>query len=816
MNKQFNEIRGELKTKLDERGPINNPDPAVTKKMDDIEKQITKVQDQKEALHNKMTAVRTQGRSQLNKGGDEQQNIREQLSLLRLRKGPLRQQVAQLDAEHTKLQAEVKGARDEAERLKTKLPKEKKGVLTAEGLEEKIEEHKKKIKGCNRDQETLAAYWGKELKQMEKSREGLETYWRLVDKLFHAQTSEKTVGKKLKETTATSSDIESKMAVLEGSYNPVDPSVAKDARKKIDDEADKIYSQIQEQTKKIEKLRMEKQAVRESVRISKEEVGTSDLMTSIREDTQKRDEIWEKLKEVRTKIPNKTVNYPKELHSDLIGPKGATINGLQNDFGVMLNVNQEQSNITLRGSEEDMEQCEEAITQLMKNARDNRASHVLEFDVAIRRELIGPQGTNIRQMEEASGARINVDSQGNTVTITGNAERVELGKQIVEEFLDTTCRFSLPFDQTLSEMLVGRQGKTVRKITEDTGCKNISIRNGTIEILGSKESANMAKTIYEEMIADYVTVQMKITSDMIAVVVGKGGVTIQKIEADTRCSLTVGRGPQSAGDRGGRGGRGGRGAPVNRTIANVPVTIQGSSQSVRAAKAMIDKLLIENATESEKVMYDPALRYFLISPDQNDPDVICPLERIKRDSGCYRLDAPRDENFVAVFGKRETLDVAVKMLNTILEGSDRKSKQVSFEPVLFGALAMRSESSPIALLDQIRKDTGCDSLNANRQSSIVTIVGEAEKVELAEAQMLEALERMQADVISIDLPSDRVIPALIGTGGQTINRIRQDTECEMNLDRENLVARVYGLSAEGRAAAEAEINSIIQQFTSPA
>ena len=55
--------------------------------------------------------------------------------------------------------------------------------------------------------------------------------------------------------------------------------------------------------------------------------------------------------------------------------------------------------------------CEEAVTTLLKNAEDSKCSATMKFDAGISREIIGPGGSQIQKMQEASGAKINVDSK---------------------------------------------------------------------------------------------------------------------------------------------------------------------------------------------------------------------------------------------------------------------------------------------------------------------------------------------------------------------------------------------------------------------
>ena len=58
---------------------------------------------------------------------------------------------------------------------------------------------------------------------------------------------------------------------------------------------------------------------------------------------------------------------------------------------------------------------------------------------------------------------------GAEIVITGTQQAVDSAKEIIAEFLNNTCRVVMKFKPDMSEFIVGRGGKTVKRIQEETG-----------------------------------------------------------------------------------------------------------------------------------------------------------------------------------------------------------------------------------------------------------------------------------------------------------------------------------------------------------
>jgi hypothetical protein len=186
------------------------------------------------------------------------------------------------------------------------------------------------------------------------------------------------------------------------------------------------------------------------------------------------------------------------------------------------------------------------------------------------------------------------------------------------------------------------------------------------------------------------------------------------------------------------------------------------------------------------------------------------LEKIKRESNCFRVDAPRGESVIHVTGKKENKEAAVKMLKELLQSNTRDVVKISFPSVLFGVIGVREDGKD-SVVDGIKKECGAESVSVDKQGGIITVVGDATSSASTAAKIKELVASMEGDIETVSLTNERAIPMIIGTGGSSINRLRRDTGTEINLDRDTMTATVYG-PATGRASAISTIKKILEEM----
>merc|ERR1712232_93807 len=119
------------------------------------------------------------------------------------------------------------------------------------------------------------------------------------------------------------------------------------------------------------------------------------------------------------------IEVPKSEIPRLIGEKGAYVLQLQTSLGVKIDIpdaDTDPCKVYLRGSEENVEYAKQFLVGSVENLS------MPEEAVGI---ILGRNGTRIRELQEASGARIDLErKQGKCwVRVSGTAQQIDDGIQ---------------------------------------------------------------------------------------------------------------------------------------------------------------------------------------------------------------------------------------------------------------------------------------------------------------------------------------------------------------------------------------------------
>lgn len=218
--------------------------------------------------------------------------------------------------------------------------------------------------------------------------------------------------------------------------------------------------------------------------------------------------------------------------------------------------------VTISGTKDDVEKAVEALPKIIQLSRNHsiRMSHIEEFQVdpELVKQIVGRQGQQITQFRKEFDVKMDVDKSGKVVVqgIEQNA------KQCVKAVLDFQRRLR---DESVEELdipteyhsrLIGPKGKYVNRLRDKHNC---IIRfpgeqdSGVILIRGPSKGVNAVKREFLELV-EYEKQQnyfetLTLPSTVVPRIVGKGGLVINSIKADTGAQIDIGNAP--AGSEGG-------------------------------------------------------------------------------------------------------------------------------------------------------------------------------------------------------------------------------------------------------------------------
>merc|ERR1711972_357823 len=141
------------------------------------------------------------------------------------------------------------------------------------------------------------------------------------------------------------------------------------------------------------------------------------------------------------------VEIPKAKIGMVIGLKGAQVNEIQVQTGTKIDVDftNDPCRCFIKGSPECVEAAKRVLLTIAMQIEDEESEYI-ELPKETSGALIGAQGSRIREFQEQSGARIDVDKTGNKcrVRLSGTREQVANAKQFIMAEVENNMRNAPP------------------------------------------------------------------------------------------------------------------------------------------------------------------------------------------------------------------------------------------------------------------------------------------------------------------------------------------------------------------------------------
>jgi len=148
-----------------------------------------------------------------------------------------------------------------------------------------------------------------------------------------------------------------------------------------------------------------------------------------------RELIMELLDSTKTKHADSDyVEIPRAKVGMVIGLKGAQVNEIQMQTGTKIDVDfqVDPCRCYIKGEPAGVERAKQVLLTIAMQIEDDRSEY-LDLPKAASGALIGASGSRIREFQEQSGARIDIDKTGSCcrVRLSGSAEQVANAKQLI-------------------------------------------------------------------------------------------------------------------------------------------------------------------------------------------------------------------------------------------------------------------------------------------------------------------------------------------------------------------------------------------------
>ncbi|GMH93161.1 hypothetical protein TrST_g13740 [Triparma strigata] len=217
---------------------------------------------------------------------------------------------------------------------------------------------------------------------------------------------------------------------------------------------------------------------------------------------------------------NFVMNVERWCLSVLVGKKGATINGIRDEAGVEIDVDQSSSTVTIKASSSAAQEGEMSGEERINKAKsiidklieDNRVySEILDLPEDSQGTFIGKGGANIKAIQEGlKDVSFDLIEGGTKVEIKGAEESVVAGRERVEAWREEFEAKNATLEMRVVSVgiLVGPKGETIRGLENENGVKIQVLKNDggdgdselpNVVIRGERGSVEKVKVLIDAM-----------------------------------------------------------------------------------------------------------------------------------------------------------------------------------------------------------------------------------------------------------------------------------------------------------------------------
>lgn len=419
--------------------------------------------------------------------------------------------------------------------------------------------------------------------------------------------------------------------------------------------------------------------------------------------------------------PLDTVHVPQVMLARIIGRQESTINEIEKKSGARIEVNEDSKGvIKIAGSRSSMAQANEKIIELVeelcKEAADpsngeDWAEETVQIAESQVGHIIGEAGQSVRALQEESGAKIDVDAKGR-VLIRGATDSVVRAIDMVAELMD---------------------------------------------------KAPGVETTVEEPVEDAVEETLEVPENLIGRVIGRGGETIKKLEADSGARIKV-----------------------NSKGGSPTIKVQGIGDAVTCAIDLIKAILakfednsvaVEEETVEETIDVPPEMFGLIIGRGGQT------IKKLQDDSSA-KVAVDKTSNAVHLSGPSDCVaharDLIVELLGEGAARDDKTEESIDIPPEMLGRIFGHGGKD----VKRLQDESGA-RIKVKVDLNVIQLSGTTECVARANELIVDWIAAAAEGVEEImNVPSE-LMGKIIGKGGQTVNTLQDDSGARISVDKDD-------------------------------
>jgi len=208
------------------------------------------------------------------------------------------------------------------------------------------------------------------------------------------------------------------------------------------------------------------------------------------------------------------IDLPKHATGKIIGTKGQQIADIRQQSGAQVDIDKAASGCRVRvvGTQDQVEKAKKLLQAIVEPSNTEGPCEFMEIPKTSVGRVIGAGGSRIAEMQEKSGAKIDIDRSTDRVMVrfSGHQDTIDKAKNLLLEVLEGRST-SMGEASSVMEVppsstgrLIGPGGRQINEIQEKSGAK-VDIDKTRdpciVRFTGTKESVDKAEAMVKDVVA---------------------------------------------------------------------------------------------------------------------------------------------------------------------------------------------------------------------------------------------------------------------------------------------------------------------------
>ncbi|XP_019637669.1 PREDICTED: vigilin-like [Branchiostoma belcheri] len=492
--------------------------------------------------------------------------------------------------------------------------------------------------------------------------------------------------------------------------------------------------------------------------------------------TGKQQDVMKARKELLSQLQTQAqanVNIPKEHYRYILGRAGKKLQDLEMATATKITIPRQDdkaSFIKITGTKEGIERARHEI-QLISDEQAKLAFERLPVPKCFHPFIRGPKDEILNQIIGDTGARINIPPPSvnkDELTVAGEKEAVQRAVQrimgIYDEKKRKTCTISVEVRKSQHKYVIGPKGNNLAEIMATTGVSvempPLDTPTETILLRGEQDKLGTALTQVYARANSVVIDEVVAPAWLHRFIIGRKGQNIRQIMQDL---------PK---------------VHIEFTDGQDKITLEGPPEEVEQARRALEEITRDLQSRMDFAELTVEQKYHRHIIGKNGANIT----RIKNETKTSIRIPPDEENsnLIRIEGdpagvqeaKKEICDMVNKMEN-------ERTKDILIEQ-RFHRTIIGTKGEKIREVRDKFPEVIITFPEPSRKSDVVTLRGPKQDVDKCFKYLTQMVQEIAAQNYKIDVPIYKKFHKnIIGKGGATIRKIREETNTRIDLPTES-------------------------------